>query len=357
MTRLSLSNALELGSTVWDGVVARSGSASPFMSWSWHKAWADSAPEDELEASEVLVLCGAGGSVQALLPVRLCRLRFRRMWVRALTWVIGDVCCPDELDLPALPDADVSLLAAALNELPWQVVMLSNLTEGAPHVERLSAALEHHGHTARSQALYPCPRLTLPASWDGYLASLSANRRQILRRKQRVLRKSHTVAVTDYGEHLLDEGWRSLMNLHQQRWEGAGGGAFVDPRSEQLQRRFAREMAQRRRLWLTTLDVDGQPAAAWYGFVSDNTVYFYQGGRDPRWERESVGLVLMALMIQRAIERGYRYFSFLRGDDVYKQLWTSSRRMTHETRVFRAGVSGLWPRALDTIADLYRGKR
>jgi CelD/BcsL family acetyltransferase involved in cellulose biosynthesis len=142
------------------------------------------------------------------------------------------------------------------------------------------------------------------------------------------------------------------MALHEQRWDGAGGGAFRDPRSERLQRQFAGELAKGRRLWLTTLDLDGKPAAAWYGFASDDTVYFYQGGRDPRLERESVGLVLMGMMIQRAIRRGYRWFSFLRGEDAYKRQWTSSERQTSEAVAFRAGWGGLWLRALDTAGEL-----
>ena len=111
-------------------------------------------------------------------------------------------------------------------------------------------------------------------------------------------------------------------------------------------------MAKRKRLWLTTLDLDGRPAAAWYGFVSGDTVYFYQCGRDPRWERESVGLVLVSLMIQRAIERGYRAFNFLRGGDSYKQQWTPSRRMTGEAVIFRPGWGGRCLRALDAVATL-----
>jgi len=48
-------------------------------------------------------------------------------------------------------------------------------------------------------------------------------------------------------------------------------------------------MAEQQRLWLTTLDLDGRPVAAWYGFASGDTVYFYQGGRDPRGSGESGG--------------------------------------------------------------------
>ena len=350
---MPLSDALALGPAVWDAVLARAASPSPFMSWAWHDAWAEAAPAEELHASEVLALHGSDASLHSLLPIRLSRVRFRRVWVRALTWAVGDVGCPDELDVPGLPEADMQELAAALEALPWQVVILSNLAEAAPNVERLCAALMARGHTSRHSPLWSCPQLDLPSTWDAYLASLSPNRRQTLRRKERTLRREHAVTLTDYDEDRLDEGWGHLMALHEQRWDGpGGGGAFRDPRSARLQRRFAGEMAQQQRLWLTTLDVDGRPVAAWYGFTSDDTVYFYQGGRDPRWERESVGLVLMGIMIQRAIERGYRAFNFLRGDDGYKRQWTQSRRQTRETVIFRSGWRGLWLRTLDAVAEL-----
>lgn len=348
--RRSLGEILTLGPREWDDLVRRSGCASPFMSWAWHRAWFDSAEPAEAQSSEVLTLRGMDGALQALLPVRVARVRFRRANVRALIWSIGDAGCPDELDIPALPDADMPSLAAAIDSMPWQVLILSNLADKAPQAARLRAALAARGHTVRHSQLWRCPQFALPSSWEAYLASLSPNRRQMLRRKERNLRKAHAITLRDYDGDRLDVGWSHLIALHQRRWEGAGGGAFQDARITRLQRQFADEMAQQQRLWLTTLDADGQPAAAWYGFTSDSTVYFYQGGRDPRFEHESVGLVLMGLMIRRAIERGFRTFNFLRGDDAYKRQWTSSARTTGETVVLRAGWSGLPLRALDAMA-------
>jgi len=359
VTRMPLSEALALGPDRWDGLLGHAKSPSPFMSWAWHRAWADCAPPAEVNASEVFALHGANGSLHAVLPLRLCRERFHRVWVRALTWAVGDLGCPDELDVPAVPDADWSALAASLDALPWQVIILSNLAEGAPNAKHLCDALEERGHAVRHSALWSCPSLELPASWDAYLATLSSNRRQILRRKERSLFRDHAARIVDYHEDRLDEGWGHLLRLHEQRWDGAGGGAFRDPRTERLQRAFADEMAKRKKLWLATLDLDGQAAAAWYGFTSDGTVYFYQGGRDPRWERESVGQVLMGIMIQRAIQQGYRAFNFLRGDDRYKQQWTSARHTTREAVILRSGgwgrggrAGGRWLRALDTMAEL-----
>jgi CelD/BcsL family acetyltransferase involved in cellulose biosynthesis len=100
-------------------------------------------------------------------------------------------------------------------------------------------------------------------------------------------------------------------------------------------------------LWLTTLDVDGVPVAAWHGFTRGDTVYFYQGGRDPKWAAQSVGQVLMTVMVRRAIERGFRRFDFLRGGEEYKRSWTSTARYVDEIVVFRPGWRGQWLRGLD----------
>ena len=351
-THMSLGEALELGPQVWDDLVTRAGSQSPFMSWAWHRAWLDSATAAEVEATRVVALRGSDGSTQLLLPMRVGRVRFHRASVRALTWAIGDSGCPDELDVPADVAADLTTVAEAIDQLPWQVMILGNLADDAPQARRLRAALRARGHSARVRELWRCPQFALPSSWDAYLAGLSANRRQLLRRKERNLYRDRAVTLTDYDEDTLERGWGHLMDLHQRRWEGSGGGAFQDPRVTQLQRQFATAMARQKRLWLTTLDLDGEPAAAWYGFTSDSTVYFYQGGRDPRWEKDSVGLVLMGHMIRRAIARGFRTFNFLRGDDAYKRQWTTTARKTSELVVFRAGWAGQALRVLDTVANL-----
>ena len=347
--RTSLREALALGPAAWDPLLALSAAAAPFSGWAWHRAWADSAPQADVDASEAFLLRGADGALQAILPVALRRTRWRRVPVQALGWAPGDVGCPDHLDLLAAPGADVTALAAVLDELPWRVAIFANVADPAPSVDRLCAALARRGHAWRQTPLWSCPRIALPGTWDAYLASLSSTRRQVVRRKERGLFRDHAATLTDYADGRVEEGWDHLLRLHEQRWSGAG--AFGDPRVARLQLAFAREMAARRRLWLTTLDVDGAPAAAWYGFSSHDTVYFYQSGRALAWESESVGQILMGMMIRRAIEQGYRWFDFLRGEDPYKRHWTESQRMTREIVVFRSGWRGGWVRALDWVAE------
>jgi CelD/BcsL family acetyltransferase involved in cellulose biosynthesis len=344
---IPLTEALAREAAAWERLSERSIAASPFAGLAWHQAWADSASGAELEASRCVVLRDAQGSTAALLPVAVGPVTFRRRPVAALTWAVGDVGCPDHLDLLADPNVQLDEAVPALLSLPWEVAILSNLAPGAPNMVRLATALARAGCVIRWNRGSRCPYLELPSSWDDYLRSLSANRRQVLRRRERNLERDHRVALTHYDPTNLADGWRHLIELHERRWATDGGGTFSDPRVERLHRGFAEVLARRGQLWLTTLDLDGAPAAAWYGFAHRDTVYFYQSGRDPRWEDKSVGVALMVKMIRRAIEGGYRRFDFLRGDEGYKREWTASEAVTQELVAFRPGWRGRWLRGLD----------
>lgn len=348
VSRLALADALALGAETWDAL-APGGGRSPFCGWAWHRAWADAAPREELAQSHVLVASGGDGAIRALVPVRTVREPFRHVRVPVVTWAVGDVGCPDHLDLLAAPDADLERIAAALEALEWQVLLLGNLADDAYGAALLAETLARRGHITRRRPLWHCPGMRLPESWDAYLATLTPTRRQRVRRTERNLHRRHTATLTDFDAASFDEGWHRLLRLHGDRWSGAG--AFRDPRAERLQRAFAGALARAGRLWLVSLELDGEPAAAWYGFTGGDTVYFYQSGRGRRWAGEGVGHVLMGMMIRRAIERGFRRFDFLRGRDEYKLHWTGETRRTWELAVFRHGWRGRALGALDRAAQ------
>jgi len=352
VTRLPLADALEFGPRVWNDLLARSQAHSPFMSWAWHCAWAEAVTRGDLDACQAIVLRSAAGDVEALFPFRCHRARFRHAPVTGVGWAIGDLGCPDHLELLASPEADLDLLVAALDGVPWEVICLENVAETAPNIERFAAACERRGWTVQRNALWRCPYLELPESWEAYLSKLSASRRQTIRWSERKLRQQHAVVVTEYGAARLEEGWRHLERLHARRW--GDGGVLREPATARLHRCFAAALASQGQLWLVTLDLDGTPAAAWYGFACGDTVYYYQGGWDPVWQRQGIGMVLAGLMIRRAIERGYQRFDFLRGEEPYKATWTSTARLCREVVIIRAGWRGAVLRGLDWIAPALR---
>ncbi len=74
-------------------------------------------------------------------------------------------------------------------------------------------------------------------------------------------------------------------------------------------------------LELAFLEIGGRKAAAYMNFAYAKRIWVYNSGMDPQFAASSPGWVLLAMLIRRAIEGGYRAFDFMRGDETYKFQW------------------------------------
>src|SRR2546429_1383594 len=119
---LPLLEELRHGSLAWDQLLKRSPAASPFAGWAWHWAWANSAPPEDVRTSQAVLLRGAGGAVEALLPVAVRDVTLRRRRVSAPTWAIGGIGCPEPFDVLAGPAAAPCGGVTALEAPPPGVV-------------------------------------------------------------------------------------------------------------------------------------------------------------------------------------------------------------------------------------------
>lgn len=345
---MSLDQALALGEAPWESLRAQRRNTSAFASWAWHGAWAASAPDEERANAFAIATFGADGTIQSMLPLATRQISFRRTTATALTWAIGDFGCPDHLDALTAPGVALDDVAAMLDTLEWDVIQLDGLSDQAIGARMLQAALEAKGITTVIRTLWPCPYIELPRTWAAYLDSRSTARRDVIARRERTLAKRGRMAVTFYGADSLDEGWTHLTRLHDRRWDGDG---VFDARLRALHRQFARTLAASDRAWLSTIDFDGEPISAWYGFADEGTLHFYQAGRSPDWNKFSVGGVHIGMMIHRAIARGLERFDFLRGDEPYKAEWTSSHRFTYQLLAFRRSTRGRILRFADRLSD------
>jgi CelD/BcsL family acetyltransferase involved in cellulose biosynthesis len=156
------------------------------------------------------------------------------------------------------------------------------------------------------------------AGWDDYLATRSSNFRGQVRSRTRKLEQAHDVRYRLADESTLDDDLDTLFRLHRARWQRPS--TFGS--REAFHRDFARVALANGWARLVLLEVDDRPAAAWYGFRFGDVDSYYQSGRDPGFERESVGLVLLAHTIRAAFDDGRSEYRFLRGDEPYKGRFT-----------------------------------
>jgi CelD/BcsL family acetyltransferase involved in cellulose biosynthesis len=221
---------------------------------------------------------------------------------------LGPVCAPG--DAPFAADA----LRQSLRE-GCDVFVGDVLAAEEGWAERLGGAV------LRAQA---SPTLRLEGSWDDLLASRSRNFREQVRRRERKLAREHDLRfrLSDDAAR-LGEDLDTLFRLHRARWAGETGFGGAD---EPFHRDFAALALERGWLRLWLLELDDRAVAAWYGFRFAGVESYYQAGRDPAYERESVGFVLLAHTIRAATEDGADEYRFLRGGEGFKYRFASEDR-------------------------------
>jgi dTDP-4-amino-4,6-dideoxygalactose transaminase/CelD/BcsL family acetyltransferase involved in cellulose biosynthesis len=175
-------------------------------------------------------------------------------------------------------------------------------------------------------------------SWEAFLESLSARLRHEVRHDERKLAAEHELRYRLADDPArLQEDMGTLFALHEARW---GGTSTLSGIREAFHREFAACALERGWLRLWFLELDGRPVAAWYGFRFCGVDSFYQAGRDPTWQRSSVGLVLMTHTMRTALEQGVQEYRFLRGGEGYKYRFASHDRGL-ETLAFAKGAAGV----------------
>ncbi len=278
-----------------------------FASWEWASTWwrhfGDGQPLH-------LTSCRSpDGRLIAVLPLYI----WHGPLVRVLRFVghgpadeLGPVCEKQHVELVS------RALRDAFAQRRWRCDLF--LGDVLPGDEDWAAMLE-----ARTLGREASPLRRLDGeTWEQYQAAMSRKTRGNENRKEKRLQRDFELRfrLADDPERLQDD-ISTLLRLHADRW-GAESSAFDDGRAD-FHRDFAALALERDWLRLWLLELDGKPAAAWYGFRYNGVELFYQGGRDPHFERSNVGSVLMRHALREAMADGAREFRLLRGDESYKR--------------------------------------
>jgi CelD/BcsL family acetyltransferase involved in cellulose biosynthesis len=299
-----------------------------FGTWEWNSLWWDHFGRGR-RLMTAACRSEAGGLV-GLLPMYLVAargpLRMLRMLGHGQSDRLGPICLPP--DRPAVAHA----LQVALRSKPWRNALI--LLEQIPVEERWSTLLG-----GRAVASGSSPVLELNTrDWEEFLRGRSTHLRREFRRKQRRLEREHAVRyrLVDDPE-ALPEALDVLFDLHRRRWGDQAAREFAG--TEAFHREFAARALERGWLRLWLMELEGRPVAAWYGFRFGGADWYYQAGRDPAWDRYSVGTVLFGHTIRGCIDAGLERFMFLRGDEPYKRRFATGDPGL-ETVALATGVLG-----------------
>jgi tetratricopeptide (TPR) repeat protein len=193
-----------------------------------------------------------------------------------------------------------------------------------------------------------CPYAALPSDWDAYLAGLSANNRQKIRRLLRRLESStaHRIALAEPGS--VDRDIDALLEMWRAQW-GAGRNdpaGLVDQMRAMLLR-----CGEAGALVPPVFRCADRPVAA-LALVADRprrALRFLASGRDAGYQDLPAGYLLHAWCIREAIAMGFATYDFMQGNEPYKRCFTDQELWLGSMSV-RARLAGAAPRRWDPKA-------
>jgi CelD/BcsL family acetyltransferase involved in cellulose biosynthesis len=293
--------SLDAARDAWRGLALES--RNIFATWEWAETWWRHFGRGR---SLHLTACrAADGSLLAILPLYSWRTRPLHI-LRFLGHGPGDQLGP----IAAADDLESAKLALRqqLERSRWDIF----LGEHLPGDQDWPAALD-----AKPVAHTGAPVLRFAGrTWDEVLRERSSNFRQQVGRRERALARGRHVRVRLSDDPAtLGADLDVLFALHAARW---GGASEFARSAQQFHRDFAAQALANGWLRLWLLEIDGTPAAAWYGFRFGQAESYYQTGWDPAWARTSVAAVLLVHSIREASHDGMEEYRFLQGDEGYK---------------------------------------
>lgn len=243
---------------------------------------------------------------------------------------------------------------------PWDECVLEMMHGKSPIVEAIARWFGEHGLTPELSTTMEAPYVALPSNWASFERTLGKKRRQAVKYAIRDFavwagERGYTLRRASDGQS-LQEGFRILLDLHEERWRGDGkAGAFASPRFRAFHEEVAPQFLATGQLDLSWVTVGDEPVAAHYSFTADGRNYFYQSGRKmdvPKAIRP--GIVMMRLAVEDAMNRGMREFDLLGGKSQYKMLFARATRPLVRLRVARPRLREYLRRTLARCRELAR---
>lgn len=312
----------------WNAVYDADPDAQLFLSWKWLSGWLGQI------AGPWFVLAArssdrAGAPYVAFFPLRI-QTRMENGRIHNELNMAGNFTA-DYTGLLCMPGAEAQAIAAfaryVKKELNWARLNLENIRVSESRARILLAHFpKANFKTSEISRIGKvdnidnncCPYAALPADWDSYLATLSANTRQKIRRLLRLVDVTGEYHITTATPETIDRNLNTLLQFWETKWRPRKGD-LVHTLSRANRLMLTRSFRSGL-LFLPTLWKEDRPIAALATLIDQRkrAFLFYMTGRDESFDGAPSGVMLHAHSIRHAIANGFTEYDFLRGNEPYK---------------------------------------
>lgn len=314
-----------------------------FSTWAWLYHWWRAFGEDH--SLRLYVVRDTTGRLRGILPCylrELCVFKLFRLYELRMVGT-GDDVSPDYLDVVAAPrdrGAVTSLMIPHLlsESAVWDVLCMDDMPAESPFTRRLPREMPGHVFVRERN---PVPIIELPPTWDHYLMTLDSRQRQAIESdRKRFHQQVEGRHFVWHNRSTLDGAVDRLIELHRAHQGGSSDDRFDRDAYWSFHRGLIRELLDRDQVRLHCLEVEREIIAMLYCYWWRQTVYYFEGCFDPRFDFLSPKSVLMGYAIEHAIGEGAVRFDMLKGDLEYKRGLAMQTRETVSLGAYRNSARG-----------------
>lgn len=316
---------------VWDRLLERCETVSPFMRWDWVWRWWV-AHSDLFEPA--ICVAEEAGEVVAMAPFAIgIEETGSRRELKQLGLMAGLGEAQGERLNLMIPAERVEELAPALLERledlngQWDAVRWNRVPAESAIFPHLRRALEHFTRHSGVLNLVPCRLLNLNfPQWEDVVESRSRKWRAQYRKIKGQLTEHHGItyhngSVSPTGENAVE----ALFRLHALQFQGQDSH-FLRERAQSMHRELIPLWQESGRSELCYLVSEGRIVSMVHLLREGEQVFAFQVGRDPSFAGRSIGTAAWDWAMEHAHVTGAKSVDFLAGDFEYKRRWSEQTR-------------------------------
>ncbi len=341
-----IAGGLEAISTIaadWSALCDRS-CREPFLRPEWFAAFVS-----QFRTEMNVVTVRDNGELRAVLPLERRRASIHGLPVSALRSVF-------DLNTPrsgaAASGEQRSLVAGeiwdAIKRLDNWNVFEARLVRDDDFLRELLDAARRDGFRAAVWQMDAAPFIALPAkeSASEFFAGPRKHFGKELDRRLRRLAELGRVefcVTREYSAETVDR----YLELESRGWKGAvGTAAIADERAAGLHHSFARESAERGRLFVYELTIDGRTIAMSLNIEDGDRMFHWRTSYDEAYAKYSPGNLLFRKLFDDCVESGLAEIDLLSPSTPNKRAWETGEREHLAMYVF-------WPSAIGRLTHFW----
>jgi CelD/BcsL family acetyltransferase involved in cellulose biosynthesis len=318
----------------WTELYRTNTNNTPYQTWEWnHTWWSHFGRTGDLR----VFLGEQNGQLVGIAP--FCMSTRLRGWpIRHLTLISRKQA--EYLDLIIRPGAEASFCEALCGHLKEhekqaRFLELKDFRSGSSNFAPLLEAAANTFPVQSIESLEVFVTLPLTATFEGFLATLSKRFAKDVAYYRRSLARNFAVDLkiaTD--PQAAPGGLEDLIKVYRQRWQEVKGETQFDKQgSREFEQAICRMFAQAGMYRCYVLYVDKEPAAGLLGYVANGKLFAPIFTHSPRFQKYSVGNVLLGMAIEDCIANKWTELDLTRGQEPYKFRWNGQARRTYHLKI------------------------